>query len=354
MIKLGSLVMLASCVGGDVESEAVQASIADDEAVCPSWGCSRNSPIMGDGLVFDGLDRRFGIPAESGIKILAVTAPDGRPAELEVQGHTLRAYSIDGSNLLYEGGGLEETVVTLQTDSHTYELKITRFEQAGIQFWAPPDEHVPFYEMKARRLEPSDPKEFVHICVDTRFETDPDWSGVGHLALVFEGDHYDARNKLVYETPNDPRFNLTCAGTAPAKLHLLRHTAAGSRDIAPLVHTSVEQRQAMLKMITADFCGDGTPYTVHGVPLWYQDVQALHVLPAAAYADPARIEAIWTQDGAQCIDRPRYYKRGLIPCTQTLPSCVDFVDWDQRGLVISVAPPTRPFAPPRPVPATYP
>jgi hypothetical protein len=59
----------------------------------------------------------------------------------------------------------------------------------------------------------------------------------------------------------------------------------------------------MLKMLAADYCGDGTPFTVAGQPLnWRDDRGTLKLLkPLAQLA----LEARWTDTGPACLDKPR-------------------------------------------------
>src|SRR5262249_51460803 len=148
--------------------------------------------------------------------------------------------------------------------------------------------------------------------------------GVQHSALVFQWDRYDAVHKTVTETaPDDPWFNLACAATAPAKMHLMRHTRAGSYlETGELAYdTSTLKRQAMLKMFTADYCGAGQSFTADGTPLVYRD--ANHWFPAYSYAEQ---EALWSPDGAICLDNPRRFSRPDIEdaCGRAFPTCPDF------------------------------
>jgi hypothetical protein len=114
----------------------------------------------------------------------------------------------------------------------------------------------------------------------------------------------------------DSWFNLACAGSAMAKMHLLRHTQPGSlvpvtgAPPVPLADPStLPERQAMLKMLTADYCGDGRSFTRTGQPLRYMDRR--HWYPGVPFSlDPAAfeigsIEAIWGASGAVCLSQPR-------------------------------------------------
>jgi hypothetical protein len=244
-----------------------------------------------------------------------------------------------------------------------------------MTFWVSPFEEVPYYEFKFRKtarrtgvaaLDPDDPKaaadpkrgpdrplkisaqqaradgsktapkdtcsdrckeeEFVeHICNGDLHADDDLWSTHRATAIVFEGDRYDPDNKTVSELPADKGwFNLACAGTAPFKMHMLRHTRAGSvtPDGTPR-NTTLPQRTAMLKAITADYCGDGRGWTGDGTKLWWADAQGWFQHPTAdiiAAPDSKGIEAIWGPSGALCLNSPRRLPEPPAPLT-TYPAC---------------------------------
>jgi hypothetical protein len=114
--------------------------------------------------------------------------------------------------------------------------------------------------------------------------------------LFFEadGERYDVNGKTLVPAPVGEWFNIGCAGHTLAKLHLLRQSkvADESRD--------EKGRQAAFKMLVADYCGKGTPYTVSGEPLvWKGGVLTDYLLP------PAGLEARWTENGALCLGKVR-------------------------------------------------
>lgn len=116
-------------------------------------------------------------------------------------------------------------------------------------------------------------------------------------ALFFEGDRIDTSAMTI--GGYDPQwFNIGCAGHALAKLHLTRHTTPSEADRHGHPH---DQRQATLKMFVADYCGDGTAFTVPGQPLTWRDAQS--VVPF--FAAPTTIEARWKASGATCLGEPR-------------------------------------------------
>jgi hypothetical protein len=315
---------------------------------CPDWGCGTNSPTVGDGVVFDELDSVMGVGVGPHHIAIVSAILDSRPVRLRVDRHELVAIPASGPEL--RGPALTNLVITLSGDLGRYELKIEEVKQDGLNFWAGDlGETVPFYRILTQALGTSGSQ--TSICKPGISALEKIWTSVDGFAMVFAGDHYDARNKTVADL--DPRttlFNLACAGAAPAKMHLMRHTNAGAWTTdhhlvdghAPFA-TSLQERQAMLKMFAADYCGTGHPYTIDGQPLEYGDSRSWYPLtPMTARLDPpsgfvATIESLWNENGAVCLDTPRLVARDDIPCARALPPChvPGEVRWEDRAHVIS-------------------
>lgn len=84
---------------------------------------------------------------------------------------------------------------------------------------------------------------------------------------------------------------------------------------------SVAQRDATLKMITADYCGTGVSYTAQGTQLHWKNRSALvnTYPPFIALNKPPKIEARWTADGASCLSNTRYVDLDDVDCD--IPTC---------------------------------
>jgi hypothetical protein len=63
-----------------------------------------------------------------------------------------------------------------------------------------------------------------------------------------------------------------------------------------------DYHQACTRMARADYCGDGTPWTVEGTPI---DVQDDLTPPIESPTTDWKLEAEWTPDGAFCLDDMR-------------------------------------------------
>jgi hypothetical protein len=115
--------------------------------------------------------------------------------------------------------------------------------------------------------------------------------------IVFEGDRFDRERKTVSRDRDDDWLNFGCAGHALAKLYLMRHTI--TTQPLPFDEASWQHRQAMLKMLVADYCGTGRAFTTPGQPL----VWMTRGFPYALR--PLGVEARWSAHGAICIGTPR-------------------------------------------------
>jgi hypothetical protein len=312
---------------------------------CPEWGCGMNSPTLADGAVFDELDASMTEPDRHGIKI--VTAKQaGHEVKLRIDRHFIIATATDGSGLVFQHGGLVGTLIDLDRNGMRYQLKIDGVQEQSLRFWSgDTKEFVPFYRILVKL--PLDNQFKAPICMPDK-PLEKVWGPVVHSAIAFTGDRYDPQLKTVIDADRGTSwFNLACAGTATAKMHLVRHTNAGAwtaatwspgadvLDPGAPYRTDVGQRQAMLRMYAASYCGDSLAFTVDGQPLLYDDENHWYAPPAGVprltvAADGtvspagASVEALWTADGAACVNAPRLVSRSIVPClngASPLPQC---------------------------------
>jgi hypothetical protein len=254
-----------------------------------------------------------GLPNAAGFAVIGVRL--GNEAyDLEVKGSTVTAHPRTGSGARPTGTALVGLVIDMRdTTGASYAL---RFAAAGATaYWAGSLETVATYAFTYTSAAQQEPKP---LCT----------AGLNE-AIVFTGDRYDAGSKTVIATGAATRgwINIACASTALAKLFLVRHTEASQE-----VPTTRAERQAMLKMFTADVCGDGTSFTVHGQPLFWSDVKGITRFPDA----PMTLEAVWNEQGAVCMEQPRRSNLAadIKAHCGTLPRCTS----QSRGHVASANP----------------
>lgn len=336
-VALGLVGTLGACAVTEAEDTTVAAATGTR---CDLWGCGANSASVGDGIIFDELDWTGREPNKSGTVITGAYDQYGTPVQLRVQRHELYAVALDGSRE-YHDNDLLNTIVKLKHPTASFELRIDGVDQQSLQFWSGVTEAVPSYLIHARITSDDGFKEL--ICKHDVVGEDPRWASAPHNAIAFQWDRYDAPSKTVYADPSSTWFNLACAGTAVAKMHLQRHTEAGAylANGTRAYPTTIAERQALLKMFTADFCGKGKSYTVDGTPLWYLDQTGSMSNAFIWDSSIATYEAVWTANGAACLDVPRLapYDRNSIDCAGMLPACTPMMGWSTRGYIASGVPP---------------
>lgn len=119
-------------------------------------------------------------------------------------------------------------------------------------------------------------------------------------ASILGGETYNLTTKTVNATGTSRWFTIACPGSAADKLRLLGYGPQSDFDGTGLP-ASVDQRQATLKMITADYCGTGTSYTQNGTMLQWDNAAGTVAMEGPLGA----IEAVWTRNGAVCLDATR-------------------------------------------------
>ncbi|HTE53460.1 MAG TPA: ADYC domain-containing protein [Kofleriaceae bacterium] len=314
---------------------------------CGTWLCQTNSASMGQRLFFHELDASGQRANDAGIRYRGFHDASGAPLTLSIDGDAHRIVGTDAQGAALRGDALVGAVLVLEDTSTRERFDVAIKAVGEIDFWVHPREKVPTYvfEYRPQVARPGDPegRRFQPLC--TGRDVPAEWNEKSpgtttQLALIFTGDRYDPRTKTVTVGPSD-WFNVACAGSALAKMHLLRHTYAGS--FGEQDPTDVEQRQAMLKMLTDDICGTGYSFTVDGEAVFYADRKGWHPF-APAGSPPASvgsIEAIWTKDGAICLDEARRLAEEptiaaaiAAECRTPLPTCqslgYDLTNWSAK------------------------
>ena len=247
-----SLLALAACTD-PVETGHAQQAVGG----CPMWGCTGNSPVIGPYELHE-LDLAGAANAE-GVSLDGITLANAH-VDVAFKGGD-RIYAIDHNNNTIEGAGLNGLTFHLHSPTDDFVLVVTQVTPkatSSTRFWLGTPDRVETYELKfgyANHVGDLRP-----VCRNPPgAETAPggeQWPN-RFEAVLFTGDRYDGKKKVVtaasYEESRN-WFNIGCAGSVLAKLHLNRHTTAGS-DQDHKTHR--EERQALLKMYTGDFCGEG-------------------------------------------------------------------------------------------------
>jgi hypothetical protein len=286
---------LGGCALDDAAAPAESVTEQHFEEECPNFACGQNGPSL-SGHPFHELSEAH-VPNLEGFT-LGMATRSGASYELRVSGWELRAYSAAGT---LTGANLKGTFFLVTgADGTAYRVWIADY--STMQIFAGPLKGtlIQLYVLKWVELTPGGVPigHYQNLCSNppTGAYREDTLYQPAETTVIFEGNRYDAQHKLV-SASRSSWFNFGCAGNALAKLLLTGHTSlTGSATLL--------QQQAVLKMIVADYCGDGQTFTVAGEPLYWK-TQNLYM---SFLHTPESLEGRWGPDGPLCIDNYRLKK----------------------------------------------
>ncbi len=350
---LTAALALGACAAGPASDEppAANVKLAQGGPNCPTVLCGDNNGV--GNVRFYELDASMAMANGAGLRITNFVSPKHGPMELKVKGDRLLGRPQSHAEL--EGEGLVGSWITLVDDKAgtSGRIVIEGYDTIDYKIAPDPGDRVPLYKFiyypDGREGAP------MELCRNTL--TDPDYGGIMGSAIIFSGDRYDPQTLQVTDIGDDaPWFNIGCPGTGAMKMHLFRHTRAGAKGGSH--HTKVAQRQALLKMFGADYCGTGRNFTVDGQPIAFNfDQDWLPTNWGIDFTSPdyTAPEAIWREDGAYCLSTPR--RAGATPNVEVdilaecdaaqhkVPQCTneELENWRKHGYAVTMNP-----APPPP------
>ncbi len=318
--QLAFILVTCSCVAPSSETEEFEGTEASEEAMvgqalyepgngkCPPNICGMNSGDLSDGGFFYDLNLD-GLANDDGYSLTSVRKGSAL-YDLEVDDGRLTAtlfFGMVGSPHTLSGTGLAGAELRLKKVSETgvvsYRSLFIDSVSRVTDYWARRTDGVatPKIETYKFRMQ-LDSGLGAYLCQNGATFVDPS-SPVRampeHHALVFEGERIDVETLTLAPTTNSRWFNIGCAETALAKMHLNGHTKA-SKSVG--FTSTIAERQTMLKMLTADYCGTGNSFTVSGQRLrWSDDRGTMTIAPSVTKV----MEARWDEHGAVCLNTPR-------------------------------------------------
>ncbi len=272
------------------------------------WGCTHCGIVLGNSPNINGADLsdiNLDGANTSGIKLKMGTTPGNRPFRLEVDPDSESFIGInpqDPDDVLIKGAGFVGAKIVLEMPGAVdVALEITDYDDE-IESWAQGGATLTAY----RAIYLSN-NQYQSLCPSTSPENQAFTLILGETYK--RGTGAQTGITAIEKTPRS--VTIACVGEAAAKMKLM--------DFHPLSNrgADVDERMATLRMITADYCGDGTPYTASGIPVAWRDAAELVQPPTSEDV----LEAMWTADGARCLDTPRLTSLDLIHCQ--VPACED-------------------------------
>ena len=292
----------------DVETGQVEQGIS----ACGLWGCGYNSSklagmdwwrVKEDGGLLDGFriyrvthpsyfGRKFALNASRG-KLVATTN-DGIWPSIRLYSHM--APLITGLKIDVTGPGGSQFSVKIEELDRQLAYWNDKYPGLGVSY------HM---KWKMGYSGGGDERYQFELCSNPPVEGDHGMNGFH--TVVLDGDVVDPGRKVfTADRRTDPTADGTfywgCAGHAFAKAYLYRKVTATDPGW-PYLLNSLEEKTALIKMITSDVCGTGKSFTAMGEPVVFRDdVDAeMSFFPVL----PAKIEARWDERGATCLEDPR-------------------------------------------------
>jgi hypothetical protein len=318
-------------------------SVVSSEIGCTGFGCNGNSPVIA-GVPFWEAHRTAVNP--QGFRIVGFKSATGVPYQIDVR--EARLVGLDGSGAIaLDTPDIDNAVITMLDGlGRTWDVVVA--SHSSMPYWVNPPGAVTTYHLRVR-VPPNMGIQDYDLCSNP--PAPGEWPGVRFHAILFEGDRYRPVEKVVSAIGPAAAgwFNIACAGTVPAKLHLLRHTQSSANPALP--PPTQAQRQALLRAYAAAVCWGKDSYTGQGELLNVFDKNG--VIPGTI--DFMKVEGLWDDTHAICIGEQRLVvpnsmslqaawnlRQQLAIDCPAVPSCSVFPDlaqtWRQRGLVLTTNP----------------
>lgn len=325
-LVIASGILMGGCVGEELDlGETEQAAKVQpgEDGNCPPWACGSNSPEINFGA-FHELNR-FGQPNLEGFWISDFKKFENgawQPYQPDVVNAMLVAKNSAGATV-HTGSSVVGMVFTIKRGSlpnfvSTYYMRVAEFSRTPMWAKGPVGTAptTPTYRFTWSTQPPTATTAGtqINLCgVNNEHDGVPDFQ-----AVVYEADRIDS-DSIRFVGEDAAWFNIGCAGHLIAKQHLTGNTKAAA-VILSMAPTPTKMRTANLKMLSADYCGGGDPFTVAGTPLrWKDALGRMDNIPTVL----TNIEARWNETGAICLNVPRVDYGWTLLGYQTFPNDVE-------------------------------
>lgn len=216
-------------------------------------------------------------------------------------------YGHDALNNQYSGAAFVESVWTVELE------QTDEVVEMSIDSFTPSPSAARYTFVGGNGSIPND---------DKGFTCDIDPETEEYSVVLFQDLDVDPQTGTHLQRPNTIYFG--CLSGSVGKAAMWGYSPWNADD---------DGHQAASRAVRADFCGDGTSYTIEGTPLQVSDVYDIRHFSKEEKAT----EALWGPAGAECIKVPR---RGQDPQSiscggVSLPICSGddtFEDWPQAIL----------------------
>lgn len=261
---------------------------------CEDSVCGHNNPWYNDRMQFGQL-ALTGEVNGLGVALEHFESPSGEALTLDIVDGGLVGIDDQGDAVL-EGSAAVGSRIVLRAEGEStrYEIVVRGFDRQGTRLNTD-DRKFPRYLLSAGLY--GDDSSLVAIC------DEPEAGLIDVPAFVLMGERYSPDGRAVITPAPAPWFNFVCQNRALAEMKNLGYDPELRADDP--YFTTPEQRVATLRMITADYFGDGVSFTEAGTSIFWQNRAGSVTVGAPPVGAPEHIEAAWDENGATCIGTPR-------------------------------------------------
>lgn len=255
-----------------------------------------------------------------GITVLGIKSPSQTLYQLKTEGDELLAW--DGSTIAAMGAGLVGWTILLRQGAELLEIQVLDHTNT-MASWAAGAAPISAYALGYYDPEEG---ELVNLCPGATI----DETAVTILRdVVYDEEAHEIHDELGWMT-------LACFGNAAAKMKLMSY--GRYTHFHQAIPATEAQRQATIRMITADYCGIGVSFTAQGTLLDW--LNALGTVTPQHDPDPSweHVEAIWDENGALCLSTPRLAALAEVKAYCSLPACEENMLQDPHEWVTWVVP----------------
>ena len=315
-ILSGAIALFSGCI------ETTAGFLAGDDLryvmSCDPLECGHNDSWFNDNRFGQG--RTDLLQTERGATWLGVVSADGSSYRLDVRDSTFVGLDWNTNDVVLQGeelyGGYIEVEVETEGELVNYRLHLDAPDE-GVELpfdMTMMQREVIFFKMTFVK-EGSQNAYF--LCSGTNPRE--------RIAIPVGDAHYDIETGVL-DPPTDGSnmsdwFNIACGMHALQKSVLL----GSDPQLTGAYATTALERQATVRMIRADYLGDGVSYTEAGTLLWWQNRSGWVVAGAPDPTSPTQVvEAYWRHDGAVCLNHAR--APTILPDIDVLgiPTCDEF------------------------------
>ena len=355
-IVLGAAVCgMAGCeLPGTLPEDSLALKATGDDGSCPADDCGLNSawvngypvdelniaPPLSVSLAATGSSvsklMASGLPNVAGVRVTGFLLEDGLPAQLFAEYGELYAMR---SGLVFKGDQLEGSKILIDRLGTPDVIVIHEYEYApGLDGVPWVHEYLFTYAPEEFGLTHHDPSRYFTTPV-CRIAADHGRQDLTRAAILTQERyrHDDTPVHKVLPTVEDSPavgwFNIACQGTALKKA---RGWGYYPDAFASSNRTTWQQRQALLKSIVNDACGDDLFFTETGTKVAWHNGQEYLSAPEEWNEDDMVVESVWDENGALCFGTARQPESDMSPAAEIAATCGELLQRPPCGDRVSV------------------